>query len=88
MNNQSDQKFKPKNKSNKTYAEQTEGMDKSELDRRKAAGKFQKCAWPADRKGVYKTMDCCRWARQEIGIAPFPKPMEYKKLKVGAYDHG
>jgi len=37
-NNQSGGKFKPRNKSSKTYAVQTEGMDKSELDRRKAAG--------------------------------------------------
>jgi len=35
--NQSDQKFKPKNKSSKTYAQQTEGIEKSELDRRKVA---------------------------------------------------
>jgi hypothetical protein len=30
-------------------------------------------------------MDCLRWARKEIGIAPFPKAKEYQKLKVGAY---
>ena len=80
------QGFKGKNKSKKTYAEQTEGIDKSELDRRKAAGECQRCAWPGDRKGAHKTMDCFRWARKEIGTAPFPKAKDYQKLKVGAYD--
>jgi hypothetical protein len=32
---------KPNNKSKKTYAEQTEAIDKSELDRRKVAGECQ-----------------------------------------------
>jgi len=80
------QGFKGKNKSKKTYAEQTEGIDKSELDRRKAAGECQRCAWPGDRKGAHNTMDCFRWARKESGTAPFPKAKEYQKLKVGAYD--
>jgi len=31
-------------------------------------------------------MDCFRWARKEIGTAPFPKAKEYQKLKVGAYN--
>jgi hypothetical protein len=30
-------------------------------------------------------MDCFRWARKEIGTAPFPKAKEYQKLMVGAY---
>jgi hypothetical protein len=37
-NIQLNRKFKPRTTSNKTYAEQMEGNDKSELDRRKAAG--------------------------------------------------
>jgi len=84
--NQSNQGFKRKNKSKKTYAEQTEGIEKSELDRRKAAGECQRCAWPGDRKGAHKPMDCFRWARKEVGTAPFPKAKEYQKLKIGAYD--
>jgi len=75
-----------KNKSNKTYAEQTEGIEKTELDRRKAAGECQWCAWPADRKGSHKTMDCIRWAKNNTGTAQFPKAKEYQKLKIGAYD--
>jgi len=41
--NNTQKNFKLK-KSGKTYAEQTEGIDKSELDRRKAAGECQSCA--------------------------------------------
>jgi hypothetical protein len=85
-NNQTDRKFKPHNKSNKTYAEQMEGIDISELDKRKAAGECQRCAWPGDRKGAPKAMDCFRWARKEVGMALFPKVKKYYKLKVGAYD--
>jgi len=82
---QSDRTFKPRNKSNKTYAVQMEGIEKSELDRRKAAGECQRCTWPADRKGAHKTMDCFGWARKEIATVPFPKAKEYQKLKIGAY---
>jgi len=83
--NKSDKQFRPKNKSNKTYAEQTEEIEKSELDRRKAAGECQRCAWPGDSKGAHKTMECFRWARKETGTSPFPKAKEYQKLKIGAY---
>jgi len=55
-------KFKQKNKSNKTCVEQTEGIDKSELDRTKVAGECQRCAWHWDRKGAHKRMDCFQWA--------------------------
>jgi hypothetical protein len=83
--NQPGRGFKLRNKSNKIYAEQTEGIDKSELDRRKAAGECQRCAWPGDRKGAHITMDCFRWAKKDVGTAPFPKAKEYQKLKIAAY---
>jgi hypothetical protein len=57
----------------KTYGTQTEGIEGSELRRRKAAGECQRCAWPQDRRGSHKTLDCFRWARLEKGTAPFPK---------------
>jgi len=84
--NQSNRKLKPMNKSVKTYAEQTEGIDKSELDRRKAAGECQRYAWPADRKRAHKMMDCFRWPKKQVRTASFPKTKEYQKLKVGAYN--
>jgi hypothetical protein len=57
----------------KTFGTQTEGINGSELRRRKAAGECQRCAWPQDRKGSHKTLDCFRWKRIEKGTAPFPK---------------
>jgi hypothetical protein len=57
----------------KTFGTQTEGIDGSELRRRKAAEECQWCAWPRDRKGSHKTLDCFRWKRLEKGTAPFPK---------------
>jgi len=62
-------KVKPK----KSYKEQTEGIEKSELDRRKVAGECQRCAWLRDRKGAHKTLNCFRWARTTRGTAPFSK---------------
>jgi hypothetical protein len=50
------------------------------------AGECQRCAWPVDRTGVYKTIDGFKWAMKEGGTAPFPKSKEYQNLKVGAYD--
>jgi hypothetical protein len=67
------------NKPIKTLGTQTQGIDRSELRRRKAAGECQRCAWPQDRKGSHKTLDCFRWARKEKGTAPFPKKKTHNK---------
>jgi hypothetical protein len=67
------------NKPIRTFGTQTEGIDGSELRRRKAAGECQRCAWPQDRKGSHKTLDCFRWKRVEKGTAPFPKKKNYNK---------
>ena len=64
---------KRKDKKLKTFGTQTEGIDGSELRRRKAAGECQRCAWPQSRKGSHKTLDCFRWKRLDKGTAPFPK---------------
>lgn len=45
----------------KTFGIQTQGIDGSELRRRKAAGEHQRCAWPKDRKGSHKKIDCFHW---------------------------
>jgi hypothetical protein len=68
-----------KKKPIKTHGTQTEGIDGNELRRRKAAGECQRCAWPRDRKGSHKTLDCFRWKRLEKGTAPFPKRKNYNK---------
>jgi hypothetical protein len=57
----------------KTFGTQTEGINGSELRRRKAAGECQRCGWPPERKGSHRTLDCIRKKRLENGTAPFPK---------------
>jgi len=42
----------------KTWKTQTEGIEQSELQTRKAAGKSPHCAWAKDRKGSHETTDC------------------------------
>jgi hypothetical protein len=75
-----------KKKKLKIFSTQTEGIDGNELRRRKAAGECQRCAWPRDRKGSHKNLDCFRWKRLENGTAPFPKKKVYDKEEdLGPY---
>jgi len=60
----------------------TEGIDSSELQRRKAAGECLRCAWPSDRKGNHRVVDCRRPIKLDKGTAPFPKAKDYQKMKV------
>jgi len=57
----------------KSYKDQVKGINRSELARRKAAGECQRCAWPGDRKGAHRTLNCCRWLWKDKGTAPFHK---------------
>jgi len=65
-----------KKKPIKTFRTQTEGIDGNELQCRKAAGECQCCAWPQDRKGSHKTLDCFQWKRLEKGTAPLTMKQE------------
>jgi len=60
----------------------TEGIDPSEIQRRKAAGECLRCAWPSDRKGNHRAKDCMRPIKLDKGTASFPKAKEYQKMKV------
>jgi len=62
----------------------TEGIDSSELGRRRAAGECLRCAWPSDRKGTHRVKDCLRPIKLDKGTAPFPKAKEYQRMKVAA----
>jgi hypothetical protein len=31
-------------------------------------------------------MNCCQWAKEEVGTAPFPIAKEHLKLKVWVYN--
>jgi hypothetical protein len=70
-----DSAAKPVKKSQKVkkiWKTQTEGIEASELQRRKAAGESQRCTWPRNRKGSCSMIDCFRWKQLDKGTAPFP----------------
>jgi hypothetical protein len=61
----------------KAFGTQTDGIDRSELRPRTAAGECQRCVWPQDRQGSYKTIDRFRWKRLENGTAPIPQKKSF-----------
>ena len=67
-----------------------EGIDSSELSRRKAAGECLRCAWPSSRKGAHRVKDCRRPTKLDKGTAIIAgvrrqqksaKPLEIKVLE-------
>jgi len=66
------------------FAMQTEGIPQCQLGRRKKAWECMRCAWPADRKGKHKPMDCYRPVKTDAWTANCPKAKKYQKLRVGA----
>jgi len=60
----------------------TEGIESSEIQRRRSAGECLRCAWPSDRKGSHRVADCRRPIKLDKGTAAFPKAKEYQKMKV------
>ena len=64
----------------------TEGIDPSEISRRKASGECLRCAWPSDRKGTHKVKDCQRPIKLNKGTASFPKPKDYQRMKVAGIE--
>ena len=50
----------------------TEGIDSSELSRRKAVGECLRCAWPSDKKGAHRVKNCRRAIKLDKGTANFP----------------
>jgi len=57
----------------------TEGIDGSEISRRKAADECLRCAWPCNRKGHHQVKDCRRPIELDKGTAIFPKDRNYQK---------
>ena len=60
----------------------TEGIEPSEVERRKAAGECLRCAWPSERKGSHRVKDCIRLIKLDKGTASFPKAKDYQKMKI------
>jgi hypothetical protein len=63
----------------KTFSTQIEEIQQDELDRRRKARQCMRCAWPTDRKGSHKTIDCYRPVKTDAGTADFPKAKGYQK---------
>jgi hypothetical protein len=71
--------IKPKTRINKD--QKTEGIQLSEINRRKSSGECLRCAWPFDRKGSHQVATCIRPIKLDKGTASFPKAKDYKKAK-------
>ena len=56
-----------------------EGIEVSEIRRRKAADECLRCAWPGDRKGNHRVNDCCRQIKLDKGTANPPKDRNYQR---------
>jgi len=67
----------------------TEGIDVSEISRRKIAGECLRCAWPSDRKGNHRVKDCRRPIKLGKGTAQFPNKKELRyqqELEEASYE--
>jgi len=77
-----ERKIRKKDKKPKRDNSQTEGIESSEIQRRRSAGECLRCAWPSDRKGSHRVADCRRPIKLDKGTAAFPKAKEYQKMKI------
>jgi hypothetical protein len=59
--------------------QRTEGIQLSEINRRRSLGECLRCAWPSDRKGSHRVADCRRPIKLDKGTANFPKAKDYLK---------
>jgi hypothetical protein len=64
---------------NKYYLE-TEGIESTEIKRRKEAGECLRCAWPTGRKGFHRVVDCRRPIKLDRGTASFPTTRKNQTL--------
>jgi len=55
------------------------GISPTEIRRRKETGECLRCAWPSDRKGAHRVVDCSRPIKLDKGTANFPKAKGYVK---------
>jgi len=70
----------------RTFTWHMEGIPQDEMNEQNEPQQCMICAWPADRKGSHKTMECYRPAKTDAGTANFPKAKEYQKVKIRAHE--
>jgi len=56
-----------------------EGIEVSEIRRRKAADECLHCAWPSDRKENHRVKDCRRQIKLDKGTAKHPMDRNYQR---------
>jgi hypothetical protein len=66
-------------KNQKKHNTKTEGIEGTEINRRKSAGECLRCAWPSDRKGCHQVKDCIRPIKLDTGTAGYPAKKVYQK---------
>jgi hypothetical protein len=64
----------------RNLSEGTEGIQLSEIRRRRSSGECLRCAWPADRKGAHLVANCRRPIKLDKETANLPKAKGYQKL--------
>jgi hypothetical protein len=57
----------------KTFATETETVQRDKHNRRRKVRESMKCAWPADRNGNHKTMDCFQPVKTDIRNCEFSR---------------
>jgi hypothetical protein len=64
----------------------TEGIEETEIQRRKQAAECLCCAWPADRKGAHRVKDCHRPIKLDKGTACYPRGKKYIRQDFSEVD--
>jgi len=72
----------------KSAAVEIEGVEISEIKRRKAADECLRCAWPSDRKGNHWIRNCHRPIKLDKGTAPYAKKNQYQKPDISLEEGG
>jgi len=58
-----------------------EGINETEIQRRRASDECLRCAWPSDRKGSHYVKNCSRHIKLDKGTANFPKKGSYRNIE-------
>lgn len=69
----------------KCYCE-LEGIEESELECRKSANECLRCAWPSDRIGRHRVLDCVQTIKWNKRTANLRKVKQYQKMKIARLD--
>jgi hypothetical protein len=63
-----------------------EGIERTEISRRKAAEECLRSAWPSDQKGAHQVKDCIRKIKLDNGTAAFSEAKQHLKQSLPDVD--